>query len=111
MKKIPLRQYAVQNRMSLFEVVRKIQRGELASESVEEDGKTVQYVLVPDETERSDSAGSDSDDAEISAPVPGSSDALLREIRMLRREIERLHATIVRCCGERITQAPERVES
>ena len=94
--------------MSLFEVIRKIQRGELQSETVDEDGRTVQYVLSP----RTSDSTSEPEAAPSSAPIEDSEryDALIQEIRLLRHELTRLHATISRCCDGRGTQGVTREE-
>jgi len=45
MEKMTLKQYAVKHKLSLFNVVKMVKSGKLQSETVEENGKEVTYVL------------------------------------------------------------------
>ncbi len=45
MKRMTLKQYAVKHKLSLFNVVKMVKNGQLQSETVEENGKEVTYVL------------------------------------------------------------------
>ena len=48
MERMTLKKYAVKSKLSLFNVVKMVKSGELKSETVEENGKEVTYVLVDD---------------------------------------------------------------
>jgi len=50
MARMTLKQYAVKHKLSLFNVVKMVKSGQLQSETVEEDGKEVTYIL-PQDTE------------------------------------------------------------
>ena len=45
MEKMTLKQYAVKHKLSLFNVVKMVKNGKLQSETVEENGKEVTYIL------------------------------------------------------------------
>jgi len=45
-KRMSVEKYAAQQRISIYTVIQKINRGELASEVEEIDGKNVTYVLI-----------------------------------------------------------------
>ena len=83
-----IKEYAVKHKMSIFQVIKKIKAGELASRSVEEDGKEVTYVIVDDAKasaeDRVKKAKHETDDvqAEIAA--------LKSEIKLLKREVAQL---------------------
>ena len=105
MKKIKAREYARQQRISLFQVIKKLQKGELKGEQVEENGLAVQYVYLPDEADDGEEAGTSSPPSEPT-PAQVSREELAREIRLLRDEVRRLGELVKRCCTEKIA-APE----
>ena len=92
MRKILLKDYARMHRMSIFQVIQKLQRGELQGESTEIDGRKTQYVFEQEEISPavSDSATRETDEKP--------DENLREEIRKLAREIEKLRLTISECC-------------
>ncbi|ADV46715.1 hypothetical protein [Nitratifractor salsuginis] len=92
MEKIPVREYARRHRMSLFEVIKKINNEELKGETVEENGRKVQYVLL--ETP-SDEVKKEPKVAPQAHPLhPLETNRLMEEIRDLRKRVERLERII-----------------
>ena len=94
MERVSVREYARRRKLSIFQVIRKINRGELKSESVEENGVKVQYVLIDNS-----SADNDSPTKEEFSPEPDTErSSLSEEIALLRRKVEQLEKIIEKCC-------------
>jgi len=88
MQKMTLKQYAAKHKMSLFNVVKMVQSGALKSESVEENGKEVTYVLVdPSETA---SNKNKKDTAKKTETTQERVTRLEDEVARLRRELDTL---------------------
>ncbi len=88
MQKMTLKQYATKQKMSLFNVVKMVKSGALKSETVEENGKEVTYVLV----DPSETAGIESskDRAKTTETTEERITRLEDEVAMLRRELDAL---------------------
>ena len=84
MKQMTLKQYAVKHKLSLFNVVKMVKNGQLQSETVEENGKEVTYVL-PDASESSEKRKSRKE----SEPVL-SNEELKKLVLSLQDEVTRL---------------------
>jgi len=97
MKKIKAREYARQHRMSLFQVIKKIQKGELRGEQIEENGVNVQYVLLDGESEHAHDRIPASG-VPVRETDPGTEAEIAEELRALRREIALLRRELERCC-------------
>jgi uncharacterized protein (UPF0210 family) len=102
MQKIPARVYARRHRMSLFEVIKRINNGELKGETIEENGVNVQYVLV----DASPTPASDDSVSHAESPLPEGRrretailEKLLLEMAQLRTELARLSRRVEACCG------------
>jgi len=105
--RISVKEYAKLNRISIYQVIRKIQRGELQGETAEENGVRVNYVVL-DTQEGADGASSGDENglesgAEERLPEP---EDPLRQITALREEVARLRALVERCCAERGVTPP-----
>jgi len=94
MERVSVREYARRRKLSIFQVIRKINRGELKSESVEENGIKVQYVLIDDSPARNDSPAKE----EFSPKSGAEHSSLSEEIALLRRRVEELEKIIEKCC-------------
>lgn len=88
MQKMTLKQYATKQKMSLFNVVKMVKSGALKSETAEENGKEVTYVLV----DPSETAGMESskDRAKTTETTEERIIRLEDEVAMLRRELDAL---------------------
>ncbi len=88
MQKMTLKQYATKQKMSLFNVVKMVKSGALKSETVEENGKEVTYVLV----DLSETAGMESskDRAKTTETTEERITRLEDEVAMLRGELDAL---------------------
>ena len=97
MKKIPAQTYARRHKLSLFQVIKKINSGELKGEVEEENGRKVQYVLLEEERPSRPEEPSPEE-----APVPRSlvarEEALLLELKQLRIEVAHLRRLVEKCC-------------
>jgi len=51
MEKITLKAYAVKHKLSIFNVVKMVKSGKVPSETVQENGKDVVYILIDDTIE------------------------------------------------------------
>ncbi|MCF6244463.1 MAG: hypothetical protein L3J43_05450 [Sulfurovum sp.] len=91
MQKITMKAYAVQHKLSIFNVMKMVKSGTLKSETVEEDGKEILYILLDDETEETIKKGivsltNNAPHAKLEADIR----ALQSEVQILRKEIETL---------------------
>jgi len=89
MQKMTLKKYAITHKMSLFNVVKMVKSGELQSETVEENGKEVTYVLVdtpPPSVEENPNVSGREDEEELAGRVA----VLEKEVATLRRELDAL---------------------
>ena len=99
MKKIPVRTYARHHKLSLFQVIKKINTGELRGEVTEENGRKVQYVLVEEELPPR-SEEKPREDPPAPRPAEAGEEALLLELKQLRIEVARLRQLVEKCCGK-----------
>lgn len=101
MKKISVKEYARLNRVSIYQVIKRIQRGELQGVTLEENGVKVNYVVLDEEGESSgDRPKEKEEETMLPAPENQKEEAdLAEEIRRLREEVARLRAVVERCCG------------
>jgi len=88
MQKMTLKQYAAKHKMSLFNVVKMVKSGALKSESVEENGKEVTYVLV--DPSESASKKHKKDTAKKTETTEERVSRLEDEVARLRRELDTL---------------------
>jgi len=96
MRKVSVKAYARMNGMSIYQVIRKINRGELEGVTLEENGVKVHYVVL-------DEAGGipEEPSAEpVSEPAPSPTN-LADEVRRLREEVVRLRELVDACCRDR----------
>lgn len=84
MEKMTLKQYAVKHKLSLFNVVKMVKSGKLQSETVEENGKEVTYVLP--EASKSEKNGKSQKRSEPAL----SNDELKKLVLSLQDEVTRL---------------------
>ena len=97
MRKIPVKEYARLNGTSIYQVIRKIARGELEGVTLEENGRKVNYVVLDEAQTRLRT-----EEHDVAEPEPGAEDAtfpnMLGELKLLREEVARLREEIRRCC-------------
>jgi DNA-binding transcriptional regulator PaaX len=79
-----LKQYAVRSKLSLFNVVKMVKSGELKSETVEENGKEVTYILADKSTVCM------TKEAEAEKKPSLSNEALHELVLSLQEEVKRL---------------------
>ncbi len=88
MEKMSLKAYAVKHKLSLFNVVKMSKSGQVPTETVQENGKDVIYILIDEEVEKKVTQTIVS--AESKAPY-----SLRKENERLRKEIEKLKEEII----------------
>jgi polyhydroxyalkanoate synthesis regulator phasin len=94
MNKMTIRKYAITYRMSIFSVVKMVKSGELESETVEENGKEVVYILTDKQKDE------ESTQKMIEVPkhqeynVNEDVSRLSEEVKALRAELEALKKSL-----------------
>ncbi len=88
MEKMSLKAYAVKHKLSLFNVVKMSKSGQVPTETVQENGKDVLYILIDEEVEKKVTQTIVS--AESKAPY-----SLRKENERLKKEIEKLKEEII----------------
>ena len=102
MRKVTVKEFARRHKISVYEVIRRIRRGELEGLTLEQDGERIHYVVLDGKEKR------EADKPEADRPEPGT---VAEELALLREEIKRLGDLLARCCsgsGEVRSVAPER---
>ena len=91
MEKMTLKQYAVKHKLSLFNVVKMVKSGKLQSETVEENGKEVTYILPgASESEKKDKSQKKSEPALSNDELKKLVLSLQDEVTRLRHEMDTL---------------------
>jgi len=91
MERMTLKSYAVKHKLSLFNVVKMIKSGELKSETVEENGKEVTYILPEQSSHNTDTANEETKEVSLSHDEMQKLVLSLQdEVTRLRREMDNL---------------------
>ncbi|WP_201351913.1 hypothetical protein [Hydrogenimonas urashimensis] len=101
MKKITVKEYAKLNRVSIYSVIKKIQRGELEGVTLEENGQRVNYVVLDDAKTGDDPLPVSEQKRPLEPSGSERPDSPAGEIALLREEVARLRRLVERCCKER----------
>ena len=88
MERMSLKAYAVKHKLSLFTVVKMTKSGQVPTETVEENGKDVVYILIDEDIEKKVTQAIVC--AENKAPY-----SLRKENERLKKEIEKLKEEII----------------
>ncbi|WP_456458252.1 hypothetical protein [Nitratifractor sp.] len=101
MKKITARDYAREHRLSLFEVIRKTNRGELRSEIIEERGRKITYILLEEEV-KSSAKNQEAQKSDTKKRGKGFDETgLYKRLESMEEEIRALRKIIEKCCEEK----------
>ena len=98
MRRVPAREYARRHKMSIFQVIKKIQNGELRGEQIEENGLKIQYVLLPEESLEPGTPPGKIEEEKGKTDASSNDTGLHREIRALREELRELRKLMEQCC-------------
>jgi len=98
MKRMTARAYARREKISLFQVIKKIQKGELRGEQIEENGLKIQYVLLEEDSDESLVSEIPPSKNSKEEADPGSLQSLPAELHALKEEVARLRKIIEACC-------------
>ncbi len=83
-----IKAYAVKHKLSIFNVIKMIKSGKLKTESIEENGKEITYILVDENKELKEKNLSISKSSEVS--LKEMVEQLQKEVKLLRREVDAL---------------------
>jgi len=89
MERMTIKRYATQNKLSIFNVVKMIKSGTLKSETVNENGKEITYILLQeneDHTQNTEKNNSNHEHVSLAERVA----YLEREVAVLKRELDAL---------------------
>ncbi len=89
MERMSIKTYAARNKLSMFNVVKMIKAGKLKSETVEEAGKEVTYILVEEE-DRSSAKERRVQAEEAQESIETKVARLEQEVAILKRELDAL---------------------
>jgi len=87
-EKLTIKQYALRNKMSIFNVVKLIRSEKLETETVEENGRDITYILLNRDQVREEEESR----GESERPLTQA-----EQIRKLKEEIARLEKELERC--------------
>jgi len=94
MQKVTIKTYAVSHKLSIFNVMKMVKSGELLSESVEESGKEIIYILLDEAIEEKIKSKivplNDKEDAQLRLEVI----ALKKELKLMKEEINTIKKMI-----------------
>ena len=93
MRRMSVKQYAVQNKMSIFSVIKAIRNGTLPSETVTEEGKETTYVLVDEMSAEKNEKRTEKGTTQRS--LQDEVEALKNEVETLKREVARLRSMVM----------------
>ncbi len=94
MQKITVKEYARLNGVSVYEVIKRIRRGELQGVTEEENGIRVNYVVL----DKTDTSMKTAKSAVPATPSTQERSDLAVEVARLREEVAELRALMERCC-------------
>ena len=83
-----IKAYAIKHKLSIFNVIKMIKSGKLKTESIEENGKEIIYILVDENKELKEKNLSISKSSEVS--LKEMVERLQKEVKLLRREVDAL---------------------
>ena len=89
MKRVTLREYAKLHKLSYFNVMKMVKGGDVKSETVQENGKDVAYILIDEVQEKRVS--------EAIIETSAQKLSLKEENLLLKKEIERLKLELEKC--------------
>lgn len=89
MKQVTLREYSKRHKLSYFNVMKMVRNGDLKSETFNEDGKEITYILIDEKVEENIK------DKIVEASAQTLT--LKEENSLLKKEIERLREALEKC--------------
>lgn len=93
MEKLSIKAYAKRHKLSIFNVMKMIREGSVKSETVEEDGKEIYYILEDNAQKKSIESKTSQHDRPPKN-LEKEVELLKEEIKLLRREVEMLKSKI-----------------
>ena len=98
LKRVSAKEYARANRVSLYETIKRVNRGELKGEVVDEDGKKVTYILLEDSNKEGNSTKEIEELNSTKEDNNTTIKELQNEINELKSRVKELENTIKGCC-------------
>lgn len=90
MEKISIKAYAARHKLSIFNVVKMTKSGQLATESVLENGKETVYILLDGDVEKKVNVAAVREESKAPYGLKKENERLKKEILKLQEEIARL---------------------
>jgi len=105
LKRVSAKEYARANKISIYEVIKRVNRGELKGESVKENGKKVTYILL-EESKEIEKDKKDTNSTKELKDLNNTKDSnnykeLQDEIDNLKRRVRELEDIVKKCCKSR----------
>ena len=88
MKKLTIKTYAVQHKLSIFNVMKMVRSGKLKTEIIEENEKEMTYILLDEAIEKEINDGIVPIENQEELTLRERVRALQKEVKLLREEIE-----------------------
>ncbi|EIF51480.1 hypothetical protein [Sulfurovum sp. AR] len=90
MEKLTIKAYAVKHKLSMFDVVKMTKSGQVATETVVENGKDVVYILLDDTVEKTVQKSTVKEENKEPYSLRKENARLKKEIEKLKKEIAQL---------------------
>ncbi len=90
MQRITIKAYAVKHKLSIFNVMKMVKSGKLKTDSIEENGKEVTYIVLDETIEKEVQKGIVPIEEKERASEKEMIKVLQKEVRLLREELDAL---------------------
>ncbi len=94
MEKLTIKAYAARHKLSIFNVVKMTKSGKIPTETVNENGKEVVYILIDDAIENEVKKGIVKEDSQEPYSLRKENDRLKKEVQKLKEEIAALKKSV-----------------
>jgi len=107
-ERLPLKEYARREGISLYQALKMVNQGVLKAETIEENGTKIRYVFVEagdvEDRETDDSIPCEEPIQKAPSPIASFDSSILEkiasEVAALRQEVARLQDLVSKCCAK-----------